>query len=382
MTADTFGALLACGSTGPRPLFPGAVLGLDVAGDRRIWTVGVTRAYADASGTPLPEAVRVPVVADTLYDLASITKLVTATVVLTLVERGLLDLDEPACRRLPELRGEDRRDVTVRQLLSHTAGLPADTGAWRDQSDLRARQRAVLATPLLDAPGTTYRYSCVGYLLLGLLVEQVAGPLDVVVQREVADPLELTGLGYRPLDRGIPRDRIAATEVRPVSWSSLVSPDEADTRGVVHDENAASWDGVAGNAGLFATAADLLGFGRGLLDRLAGRPSPLPLAVSSARAMVTDQAPGLGAGFGVGLGWRVDDPTFLGALAGRGRAYGHTGFTGTSLVVDEDRDLVAVLLTNRVHPSRTWTDLSPFRRALAAELAGLTARPPGRSDGR
>lgn len=370
MDLDRLGVLLRSETTGSRPLFPGAVLGLDIGGEQRIGVAGVTRAYADVAGTPLPAAARPPVVADTVYDLASLTKLVTATVVLGLVDRGVVGLDQPVSRYLPGFTADLRREVTVRHLLTHTAGLPADTWAWRDQADPPARRSAVLAEPLRSRPGAGFRYSCVGYLLLGLVVERVAGPLDVVVQQQVAEPLGLAGLGYRPLDRGIPRDRIAATEVRPVSWSSLVDPAETDTRGVAHDENAASWDGVAGNAGLFGTAADLLGLGRALLDLLAGHRSPLRLGRDTARAMVTHQATGRAEGFGVGFGWRIDDPSFMGAFAGRGRAYGHTGFTGTSLLVDEDRDLVAALLTNRVHPTRSWTDLGPFRRELAAELAG------------
>ena len=371
---DGLEALLRAGALGdPRPLYPGAVLGLDVHSRRRTLATGVTRAYADASGTPLPASDQIPVTARTLYDLASLTKLVTATVVMIMVDHRLLGLDDPVVRYLPDVAG-GRDVVTVRHLLTHTAGLPSDTDAWREQPDPAARRRAVLAEPLLDEPGRTYRYSCVGYLLLGLLVERVAGPLDQVVQRDIAEPLGLADLGYRPLDRGVNPDRIAATELRPGA---------AERRGVVHDENASSWGGVAGNAGLFGTADDLLGLGRVLLDLLAGRTSPLALTRESARAMVTDQAPGTGAGFGVGLGWRIDDAAFLGSLAGRGRAYGHTGFTGTSLLVDEDRDLVAALLTNRVHPSRTWGELNPFRRVVADELAqSYPVRRPGRSAGR
>lgn len=362
--------LLHDGTTArPRPLFPGAVLAVDGPGGSRTWTAGVTRAYGDVDGEPLPASARLPVRPDTVYDLASLTKLVTATTVVVLAERGVLGLDDVATRYLPDFVGTG---VTLRQLLTHTSGLPAESTAWRDEPDPAARRAAVLAHPLVAAPGTTFRYSCVGYLVLGLVVEQVAGPLDLVVRQEVTAPLGLAGLGYRPLNHGVDPDRIAATETGP-----------GRARGLVHDESSASWGGAAGNAGLFGTAADLLGLGRALLDRLAGRSSPLALSPTAARAMVTDQAPGTGAGFGAGLGWRIDDPDFLGPLVGRGRTYGHTGFTGTSLLVDEDRDLVAVLLTNRVHPSRAWSELQPFRRAVAEELAtDHPLRRPVRSAGR
>lgn len=371
MQEDGLAVLLSEGTTArPRPLFPGAVIALDLRGEQRTWSTGVTRAYADAAGTPLPAAACPPVREDTLYDLASLTKLVTATVVVLLADRGLMDLDEPVRRYLPGFDGDGRDRVSVRHLLTHTSGLPAETFTWRRPVDAAARRREVLDEPVLAPPGTQFRYSCVGYLLLGLLVERVAGPLDVVVEQEVVRPLGLADLGFRPLDRGVPVERIAAAEVRPVTWSSLVDPEETDTRGVVHDEKAAAWDGVAGNAGLFGTAADVRGLGRALLDLLQGRDSPLALSPGAARAMVT---PGLapGADFGMGLGWRIDDASFMGTLAGRGRSYGHTGFTGTSLVVDEDRDLVAVLLTNRVHPSRKWSELQPFRREVAAFLSRL-----------
>lgn len=374
MTEDRLAALVRSGtSAAPRPQYPGAVLGLDHQRERELITTGVTQAYADRDGTPLPPADRLPVRADTLYDLASLTKLVTATVVAVLADRGTVAVDDPVARYLPAF-ADGREDVTVRHLLTHTSGLPADTSAWREQPDPPSRRSAVLAETLLEEPGSTYRYSCVGYLVLGLLVEQVAGPLDEVVQQEVAEPLALADLGYRPLDRGVEPNRIAATEL----W-----PGTEDTRGVVHDENAASWDGVAGNAGLFGTATDLLGLGRAMLDLLAGRRTGLALSAASARTMVTDQAPGTGAGFGVGFGWRIDDAAFLGPLAGRGRAYGHTGFTGTALVLDEERDLVATLLTNRVHPSRTWTELNAFRRELSVDLERVyPLRRPGRSGGR
>lgn len=364
MTADRLDALLESGTTGHRPLFPGAVLGLDVGGARQVRHVGATQRYADEAGTLLPVDDQPPVTADTLYDLASVTKVVTALLVVTLAERGRLALDEPLFDQLDDYPREDREAVTVRRLLTHTSGLPADSAVWRDHPDVASRRRGLRYEPVTGPGG--FRYSCTGYLLLGQLVEQLAGPLDELVQSEIAGPLGLTDLGYRPLNRGVGPDRIAATEVRPVTWSSLVDPAAADTRGIVHDEKAASLDGVAGNAGLFGTAADLLGLGRAYLDLLAGRPSPLALSPAAARSMVTD--PAVGDGFGAGLGWRVDSRTVAGPLIGRGRTYSHPGFTGTSLVVDEDRDLVLVLLTNRVHPSRTWSELGPFRQAVAAEV--------------
>ena len=164
-----------------------------------------------------------------------------------------------------------------------------------------------------------------------------------------------------------------------MDWApSLHDPDDPDLRGVVHDENAASFDGVSGNAGLFGTAGDLLIFGRAVLDTVAGKPTALGLSPAAVRGMLSPQLPaGVDPGYQSGLGFRIDDPTFMGELASRGRAYGHTGFTGTSLVLDETRDLVLVLLTNRVHPTRSWSALNPFRRQVASVVA-TRHRPSGR----
>ena len=149
---------------------------------------------------------------------------------------------------------------------------------------------------------------------------------------------------------------------------------------MVHDENAAALDGVAGNAGIFSTTGDLLALGRGILAGLRGT-NPLPVSGALLREMVTPQ-PAPGADAGIGLGFRIDDPSFMSGLLGSGRAYGHTGFTGTSLVIDEARDLVLVLLTNRVHPDRSWADLGPLRRRLADEAAATwSIRRPDRTAG-
>jgi CubicO group peptidase (beta-lactamase class C family) len=310
-----------------------------------------------------------------VFDLASVTKLFTATVVLHLVEQGRLGLDEPVAHHLEEYAGPSpRAAVTVRQLLTHTSGLPAEAALWR-APDLLARRAALLGQELQAPPGRQFCYSCLGYLTLGVLAERVLGrPLDRLVEELVAAPLGLRDTGYRPLSgqqRTGRRDAIAATELRRVGWSPEHDPEDPDVRGVVHDENAASFGGVAGNAGLFAPARDLLGYGRAVLAALGTDDvTALGLSRQTVRELVTPQLPtGLAPGFQSGLGFRIDDASFMGGLVGSGRSYGHTGFTGTSLVLDERRNLVVVLLTNRVHPSRDSADLNPLRRRLADLLA-------------
>ena len=378
--------LLEEGLTGARPLFAGAVAALSVGDGTVVLSVGEARRYADTAGRLLPPAERPAVTDDTLFDLASVTKLFTATVVVRLADDGVLGLDDPVARFLPTYAGGARAAVTLRSLLTHTSGLPADSWVWRDQPDVDARRAALLEEPLVTPPGRVRLYSCVGYLVLGLLLEEVTGrSLDVLVEELVCGPLGMTRTGYRPRNlagtddqagasAGAGRDGIAATELRRVTWSPDHDPAEPDLRGIVHDEKAASLGGVAGNAGLFGTAADLLAFGRALLTApRAGGRTPLGLSAAAARALVTPQLPAeLDLDYRSGLGFRIDDPEFMGALAGAGRTYGHTGFTGTSLVVDEARDLVLVLLSNRVHPDRSWSELNPFRRRLA-ELASTGA---------
>lgn len=339
----------------PRPLYSAAVAVIVRGGDVvQSAAVGTLARHADLDGTPvggdLAEAVR----EDTVFDLASITKIFVATTLLTLVDDGRLDLDEPVATWLPAFRSGERTAVTARGLLTHTAGLPAELDLARGWPDRPSRVDALLRTPLIHTPGTEFEYSCVGFLVAGLLAEAVTQRLlaDLVRER-VCEPLGLHDTGYLP--SAVLRRRTAATEFQGALGRGLV-------HGEVHDEASWSIGGTGGNAGIFGTAADLARFGEVL--RGAGRL----LAPATATAMIRDHLPStMDPGFRHGLGVRVDDPAFMGPLASSG-AFGHTGFTGTSLVVDPSRDLVVVLLTNRVHPSREWSDVSELRRAIA-ELA-------------
>ncbi|MGI8458082.1 MAG: serine hydrolase domain-containing protein [Propionibacteriaceae bacterium] len=373
--------LLLAGLTDePHPSYPGAVVGLDDGTDRRTIHAGDALRYLD--DVELRPADRIPVQADTVFDLASLTKVVTLLVVLGLVHDGRLELGDAVARHLTEYRRPETEAITVRQLLTHTSGLPAVLHLWQTEPDPVRRPASVLAAIPERAPGSTFVYSCTGFLTLALLVERLTGqPFDETVAERVSDPLGL-GLGYRPLRAGVDRDRIAATECRDDAYRTAlgsvlptISPGWADRptdlRGVVHDENAASLSGVAGNSGLFGTADDLLVLGRALLDALAGRRDLPGLDADLVREMVRPQ---LGPdtvwpGYQSGLALRIDDPGFMGELAGTGQAYGHTGFTGTSLVLDADRDLAVAILTNRVHPSREWSDLQTFRGAVHTTIA-------------
>ncbi len=325
---------------GHRGRFPGAV-GL-IARDGEVvdaTAVGEAVRYADDRGTLAAD--RVPVAADTIYDLASVTKLFTTVVLLRLVAGGRLTLDTPVAEVLGEYA--DRAAVTLRHLLTHTAGLPASRAVTDEAPGAPAAEhwRLALTAPLLTEPGARHVYSDLGLIAAGRVAEEVAGtPLDALVRVHVTGPLGMADTAYRPPSAA--RRRIAATEYQ---------PGRGMVRGVVHDETAYALGGVCGHAGLFGTAADLLRFGEAL------RTGALvdPALLTSVR-LPTER-------FTQGVGVRIES---AGPLRG---AFGHTGFTGTSLLVDPARRLTVVLLTNRVHPSRAWSDVVPVRSAVAALAA-------------
>lgn len=350
-------SLLAAGTrAAPRPLYSAAVALVGRAGDAVApATVGELVRYADDQGTPAPARERRPATESTIFDLASITKLFTTTVLMTLVEEGALALDEPLGRWLPSFRDGERQLVTLRHLLTHTSGLPALLRLWADHPDRESRVRAVLDAPLANRPGTVFEYSCIGFLVAGLLAERVTGRgLADLVDERVCRPLGLTDTGFRPGPGRIART--AATEYRADIGRGLV-------RGVVHDENSWSLGGTGGNAGLFGTAADVARFGE-MLRRGGALDGVRVLREETVTEMTRDQLPAaIDPGFRHGLGVRIGDPNCMGKLAADG-AFGHTGFTGTLLVVDRARELVIVLLTNRVHPNREWSDIAALRRTV------------------
>ncbi|GAA2636125.1 hypothetical protein GCM10010399_81290 [Dactylosporangium fulvum] len=327
------------------PLFPGAVVFAAV--DGRVvahFAVGEAVRYG-ADQAVLPPEERVAAEPGTIYDLASLTKVFTAILALRLVERGRLDLDAPVVRHLPAFA--DKPGITVRMLLTHTSGLSKDTplaGATPAE-----RLEHVLRAAPVAPPDTGFLYADQNFIALGALVAQLSGaPLDVLVRTQIAAPLGMADTGFVPPPALLPR--IAATE--------------GALRGTVHDPSAAAFGGVAGHAGLFSTAADLALLGRTLLS--GGGPLLKPSTVDIMR---TDHNTRFGPGAAHGLGVDLDQAWYMGRLAGRG-AFGHTGFTGTSMVLDPRRRVVLILLTNRVHPTAAWGSGNPARKAVADVLAG------------
>jgi len=264
----------------------------------------------------------------TLFDLASLTKVAaTGTAAMLLVDRGRLGLDDPVARWLPEFRDGARARVTVRHLLAHTSGLPA--GRTLDGLDAAEARRLVLRTPLEAAPGTRVQYSDLGPIVLGLVIERVTGePLDRFVRRALHEPLGMRATGFRPARAG--------------ATARVASTGRAVPRGEVHDRAAHALGGVAGHAGLFAPAGDLAVLADFMLARAAHADA---VAVRDSTVLLFTRRDGAGRR---ALGWET---CAGGGSCGRvlgPTAFGHTGFTGTSLWVDPERDLFVVVLTNWV----------------------------------
>lgn len=299
---------------------------------------------------------------DTLFDLASLTKpIATATSVLKLVERDAVDLDAPLARYLPEFARNGKQSITVEQLLRHCGGLIADN-ALSDYAEGPARAwEQICALAPAHAPGSTFEYSDVGYIALGLLVERVSGEaLDVFARREVFEPAGMLATTFRPAAEL--HERCAPTQKRGESWM----------RGEVHDPRALALGGVAGHAGLFSTAHDVARWCRMLLGggAIDGRRV---LSQASARALLEPRwLVGGRGGRTLGLDCDTAYSSPRGELFPRGVSVGHTGFTGTSLWLDPSSRGWCVLLTSRLHPAGEG-DVRELRRrfgTLAARAIG------------
>jgi CubicO group peptidase (beta-lactamase class C family) len=273
----------------------------------------------------------------TIYDVASLSKVVgTTTAIMILYDEKKIGLDDAVINYIPTFGGGDKDKVTIRELLTHTSGLPAGRDIWRiAQTPLEARA-LVLSTPLEGRPGAQYIYSDLGADILGLVVEVVAGePLDKFLARRVFEPLGMNETMYRPADSL--KYRIAPTEVTPPRGYPL--------RGEVHDENAYALGGVAGHAGLFSTAADLSVFAQMMLN--GGEYNGVQIVSKPTVDLFTSRAFGHRA-----LGWDTAEGDYGSGKYLGPTAYGHTGFTGTSMWIDPEREMFVILLTNRVHAAR------------------------------
>jgi CubicO group peptidase (beta-lactamase class C family) len=336
-------------------IYPGAVV---VIGRRD--SVMYARGYghftwSPASPSPDPDS--------TLWDVASITKIVSTTsVAMRLVDQGKLDLDAPVRRYLPRFSGGLKNDVTVRMLLDHTSGLKSYVPFYVKARGSRARTVDLLyAQPLVRTPGDSAEYSDLNALFLGLIEEKVGRlPLDQLARREVFGPLELTQTMYKPSSKL--KRRIAPSGL----WRGRPVP------GDVNDQNAVAMGGVAGHAGVFSTGMDLARYAQVWLRSGAGPRTQWVSAETMRRFLV--RGPRSGSRL---LGWdtpeaKPDEPSVFGTLVSTA-AYGHTGFTGTELWVDPARDLFLVFLTNRAFDPRVPESLKELK-VVRATLSDATVR--------
>lgn len=272
-----------------------------------------------------------------IYDVASLTKVVgTTAAIMALYDDGKIKLDAPVTRYLPQFTGGLNDMVTVGDLLTHRSGLPAARDLWRGASTPDEARAMVLSTRVRDIPGRKYLYSDLGADLLGFIAEAVSQqPLDVFLHNRIYGPLRMHNTFFRPADSL--RYRVAPTE--------LNAPRGYPLHGEVHDENAYALGGVAGHAGLFSTASDLAVFAQMMLD--GGTYAGVRIFADSTVSLFTRRTAGHRA-----LGWDTADGDYGSGRYLTPRAYGHTGFTGTSMWIDPDREMFVILLTNRVHAAK------------------------------
>src|SRR5215472_6816731 len=310
--------------------------------------------YRKAYGNRALEPKREPMTLDTIFDLASLTKVIaTTTAVMQLVEQGKVRLNDPVAKYLPEFAQNGKDDITVRQLLTHYSGLAPDVELTPAFESKEAAYRLAFAETPQQAPGSGFIYSDTNFIVLGALVEKISGEaLDSYTQQHIFTPLKMMHTRFLP----------------PVAWRYKIAPTEYDEnehmlRGVVHDPRARRMGGVAGHAGLFSTADDLAKFSQALLDGGDGMLSPLAVAKMT-QPETPPSAPVLR-----GFGWDIDSPfsSNRGDLLPVG-SFGHTGFTGTSIWIDPTTQTYIILLTNSVHPRGKGNAIG-LRVKVATEVA-------------
>jgi len=340
-----------------RKAFPGAVLAVGVKG-RLVALKAFGRLDSAPNALPMP--------VDAIFDVASLTKVAaTTTAAALLYDQGRLELDAPVARYIPEFAGVQGHDgITVRHLLSHSAGLPSPMLLWKHANNREDLLKLVYQLPAQWPPGTHFDYRDENFILLGEIVERISGQrLDRFLADRAFGPLGMRDTGFNPSPALLAR--IPPTEQDTYFRHALV-------RGTVHDENAHVMGGVSGHAGLFSTAADLARLAQFYLNQgqLDGQRLLRPQTITTFTTLQE-----LPPGSTRALGW--DTPSKTGAFSGplaSADAIVHTGFTGTSIYIDRSRNAFVILLTNRVNPSRENRQIGTARVAIhTAVLSALDA---------
>lgn len=318
--------------------------------------------WRDAFGALSYEADAAPTTVDTIFDLASLTKVIsTTTLVMRAVDDGLLRLEDRVSAWIPEWRGADRADVTIRDLLAHAAGLTGYLPYYRDLTG-RAEFQAAIATSALEyAPRTRAIYSDLGFILLGFILEDARNGA-LAGWPGAVNPGALLASQFKRVASYVTEAPLTFSPPR--EWRARTAPTEHDAwrgrilTGEVHDENAWALGGAAGHAGLFGTAGAVGAFARAVLHTIHGTAVLAEPGTMRTFIQRTDVP-----GSSRALGWDTMLPTSSCGTSMSPTSIGHTGFTGTSLWIDWERDLYIVLLTNRVHPTRENTRIQQIRPA-------------------
>jgi CubicO group peptidase (beta-lactamase class C family) len=317
---------------------------------------GYSAEYVDSNFTKMDNPI--PATVDTIYDLASISKLFTTTAAMILFDQGKFQLDDPVAKYIPEFAQNGKESVTIKQLLTHTSGFEPDIPFYQMSGTREEKLQQLYKHGLQSAPGTTYVYSDLNMITLGALVERLSGEReDVFVKEHITDPLGMKDTMYNP--PASLKERIAATEEEPWVNRGLVW-------GSVHDENAWALDGVAGHAGVFSTAKDLATLAHIYINdgKYDGKQILKPETVKLMLQNYNTRFPG----DDHALGWELGQGWYMDALSD-GNTFGHTGYTGTSIVVNPNNKTVAILLTNRVHPTRNTVSTNQTRRLFVRQVA-------------
>ena len=347
---DSLGTLLTAGIRDSA--FPGAIA---VVGTKEGPVLTIAAGQLDWQPSPAPDA-------STLWDIASLTKIVGLTsAMMLLVESGRVNLDAPVQRYVPEFNGRWKDAVTIRHLLTHSSGLPAWRPLYKEADGPASAMALAIATPLDTMPGIRMVYSDLGAIILGEVVTRVTGqPLERFLRERVFMPLGMQETTYLPAEAL--RARIAPTEVDP--WR------QRHLRGEVHDENAFALGGISAHAGLFSTATDLVRLARMYLGggTLEGHRFVSPATIAQ---FTTVQDPALSHR---ALGWETPNGTNSAGHLMSARAFGHTGFTGTSIWIDPERGVFVLLLSNRVNPTREHRGIYDLRVVVADAVMGAAIK--------
>jgi CubicO group peptidase (beta-lactamase class C family) len=326
---------------------PGAVLLIS-----RDSEIILHKAYGYRSVDPTVESMTL----DTIFDVASLTKpLVTSTVIMRLVECGILNLDDTVSQHLPGFNAPDKEMITIEHLLRHTSGLEAELSAASCMNGMAHAISAINHRPLVSKPGTHYLYSCVGFILLGAVIEAVMHrSLAACARQEIFEPLAMQHTMFCPSDSFLAH--VAPTEKVEDRWLC----------GTVHDHKARAFGGVAGNAGLFSTARDIAHYAHMLINN--GMHQGIQFFKAETVTAFIAPASNASPGSRRGLGWDIDaHPSNAYAYFGAG-SFGHSGFTGTYIWIDSNTKTVIIFLSNQLHP-RGKIDIVALYKKIAETVA-------------